>query len=1484
MNFNIFPAGLGAFGDDNGTETVEGFTAGQPFAFRLYDASIDAEFNATVIFVEGQQSWLNGGFTVVRLSAQSEAAPEIDLSAVSHEFGEVFVGALRNWAFDIQNIGGATLTIYSVTSNDNDVFSTDFSGETSIDPNSALTVDVTFGPDAAGDFSGTLTIVSNDGNESEVTVSLTGTGTEERIPDIAVAPESLAFGNIAIGRNSTQTVTISNNGTGDLTLTAVTLSGEGFSMTDNGESNVITPGNSQDIDITFTPTQVQEYQGNLTIESDDADEGEIVVNLSGAGVLARHFEFGQTNTNHSILINSALIDNGQLVAGDEIGVFTPGGACAGGVILIDSEDGIYPAGLAAFGADGGTPGFTSGQAFAFKMFDASADLEIDAEIEYSEGPHAWINGGLTIIGRLFAYTQARPVIQLSENVHDFGEVGIGETADWVVTILNVGNADLSITSVSIDNEAFWSDFGNAVEISPDESVVLNVYFTPPDAGDFSATLVIASNDPDNGEVECQLSGVGSSVIVPEIDYSDLNHDFGEVPVGRSDNWTLTISNVGTGNLTITDISTNLGVFTTNFANFDGSLIIAARETADIIFVFTPEEITDYSGVFTITSDDEDEGSLEGGLYGRGGQPGPHFNFAQTGGNHSLLISGATIDGQSLVEGDEIGVFTPDGFCAGGYVLTPLEGGALYPAGLAAWGDDQNQAGRQGFFPNEDFAFKIWDLSAQEEISAFPNYLEGPQRFVGDGFTILRLVAEHEARPDIAISPDAIDFGGVIVGETSNRSFFITNMGTAQLNVTSISCPEGVFTPGSTGGFSLAPGQRIEIAAVFQPTEAIDYNEELTIESDDPDESTVVINLSGSGLAQPPADIAVSNTAHDFGEIALGNTATWEIDISNEGFLPLVVSNIASDDGAFSTDFNGEINIASGESASINVFFAPTEARGYNSTLHIASNDPDENPVEISLSGSGISEGAPDIDVAARDNSDWEVELYSASTREFIIANVGNDMLNVQGAELQNGDFSASFGALQINPGSSEVFNVTFRPSDLGERTAQFTIISDDPDESEFVLNIVGIGIPAGPHFDFTTSGENHSLLVNAATLDGELLVQGDEIAVFTPSGVCAGAIILASEDGEIYPAGFPAWGDDREREGIQGFLANEAFSFKFWDISAQEEIVAFPNYEDGPEVWGVNNITSLSLIAEHETRPQIALSTDQIDFGGVIIFEAAQGEVTISNRGTATLTVNQLALSGEGFSMDAENGFELAPSESYIVSFGFRPEEEREYNGSLEITSNDPNNQTVSVSLVGTGLPQPPPDIDLSANEHNFGDISIGNVASWQFEITNRGYLPLNITAITLEEDAFTVPFEEGISIAQNETISFDVFFEPTSERDYAGTLSIYSNDIDENPVTVTLSGTGVTEGEPDITLSQNSNDFGSVEAYDTAVWSLRISNDGNDRLTVNNVFIEDVGFSVDWQGETVVNPGSGVDINVFFSPTEVRDYYWGSNYHLERP
>ena len=105
-------------------------------------------------------------------------------------------------------------------------------------------------------------------------------------PEITVLPTTLNFGDVTNGTSSTLTLTIFNDGSADLSVTGLSISGAAYSLDAPPATPVtLSPGTSQIITVRFTPTGVSNGQtGTLTINSNDANEGTVSVSLTGDGV------------------------------------------------------------------------------------------------------------------------------------------------------------------------------------------------------------------------------------------------------------------------------------------------------------------------------------------------------------------------------------------------------------------------------------------------------------------------------------------------------------------------------------------------------------------------------------------------------------------------------------------------------------------------------------------------------------------------------------------------------------------------------------------------------------------------------------------------------------------------------------------------------------------------------------------------------------------------------------------------------------------------------------------------------------------------------------------------------------------------------------------------------------------------------------------------------------------------------------------------
>ena len=104
-----------------------------------------------------------------------------------------------------------------------------------------------------------------------------------KTPDISIAQTSLEFKDTKVGKKGTKPLKIANNGTGDLTITSLSvLDGTEFGI--QGSSSVtIKSKKSYNLKVLFTPKSAGSKTDTLRITSNDSDTPAIDVSLSGTG-------------------------------------------------------------------------------------------------------------------------------------------------------------------------------------------------------------------------------------------------------------------------------------------------------------------------------------------------------------------------------------------------------------------------------------------------------------------------------------------------------------------------------------------------------------------------------------------------------------------------------------------------------------------------------------------------------------------------------------------------------------------------------------------------------------------------------------------------------------------------------------------------------------------------------------------------------------------------------------------------------------------------------------------------------------------------------------------------------------------------------------------------------------------------------------------------------------------------------------------------
>jgi hypothetical protein len=140
------------------------------------------------------------------------------------------------------------------------------------------TIEVAFKPTVVGYASGTLSITDSDVTSPQ-TVALSGTGTS-----IKLSPASINFGDVTDGTQVNSTVTVTNEGTTTVGISALDLDGANsadFSYS-NGCGSSVAAGTNCAITVYFDPSQVGAEKATLKI-IDSATGSPQTVALSGTG-------------------------------------------------------------------------------------------------------------------------------------------------------------------------------------------------------------------------------------------------------------------------------------------------------------------------------------------------------------------------------------------------------------------------------------------------------------------------------------------------------------------------------------------------------------------------------------------------------------------------------------------------------------------------------------------------------------------------------------------------------------------------------------------------------------------------------------------------------------------------------------------------------------------------------------------------------------------------------------------------------------------------------------------------------------------------------------------------------------------------------------------------------------------------------------------------------------------------------------------------
>jgi hypothetical protein len=320
-------------------------------------------------------------------------------------------------------------------------------------------------------------------------------------------------------------------------------------------------------------------------------------------------------------------------------------------------------------------------------------------------------------------------------------------------------------------------------------------------------------------------------------------------------------------------------------------------------------------------------------------------------------------------------------------------------------------------------------------------------------------------PAANLSPTSLTFSGQSVGSTSNsQGVLLNNPGAAALTVASI-VATGDFVQANNCGTSVAAGGDCTINVTFTPTATGTRSGSLTMtdNSNGLTGSVQTMTLSGTGLA-PTA--SVSTTSLTFSGEDLSTTSSPRgVTLNNTGTSALSITSITASGDFAQTNHCGP-SVVAGSNCTINVTFTPTAtgARSGSLTITDNSNGAAGSTQTVSLSGTGLG---PAASLSPTSLTFAALMVGSTSSAQGVtLSNPGGESMTITSV-VASGDFAQTNNCgSMVAAGASCAINITFTPTQGGNRSGAITVTDNAPGSPQSVA-LAGtgedftLGVPSG---------------------------------------------------------------------------------------------------------------------------------------------------------------------------------------------------------------------------------------------------------------------------------------------------------------------------------------------------------------------------------------------------------------------------------------
>ncbi|MEZ4976402.1 MAG: choice-of-anchor D domain-containing protein [Flavobacteriaceae bacterium] len=268
-------------------------------------------------------------------------------------------------------------------------------------------------------------------------------------------------------------------------------------------------------------------------------------------------------------------------------------------------------------------------------------------------------------------------------------------------------------------------------------------------------------------------------------------------------------------------------------------------------------------------------------------------------------------------------------------------------------------------PTTTYAASEWDTYATDTVSDLGSHTSDCQGPTPE----LQLVDNTATNQNCGYT---IDFGTQALATTTDITFDIENVGSADLDISSFGITGDYSIVSPATPFTVAASSSQTVTVRFTPTANGTRTGTITINNNDPNEGTCTVDLTGVGFTPAPeinvegnlgtfpditnGDITPSGTDNTlFAAQFIGSSQSKSFRINNEGTANLTISSITiggTNPGDFTITASPATTITPSTFELLEITFSPLASGVRTAVVSIVNNDSDENPFTFMVQGTG----------------------------------------------------------------------------------------------------------------------------------------------------------------------------------------------------------------------------------------------------------------------------------------------------------------------------------------------------------------------------------------------------------------------------------------------------------------------------------------------------------------------------------------------------